>query len=138
VGDRNKRVKEFALQRIIEAKVLDSIRDVPIGFDLNQFIHEQQGFGFLVQGEPGDIPLVLEVGPVLRFTLSETALSADQHIEKLAEDRFRVTATVKNTHQLRAWIREKGTQALVISPEYLRQDLVDQYNKLIQQYQCIS
>lgn len=134
VGDPEERLKEFVLHRIVEAKELDTMRDIPVGFDLARFIHEQQGFGYLVKGEPEDIKLVLEVEPTLRFTLSKTALSADQVIEPIDDQRFRVTATVKNTHQLRAWIREKGTQATVIAPEFVRKDLLEQYTRLIARY----
>ena len=134
-GDREERVKEFALHRIRSASILNVARDLPEGFSLENFIHEQQGFGYLVQGEPEDIQLVMEVSPTLRFTLSETALSKDQVIERLDENRYRVTATVKNTHQLRAWIREKGTQATVIAPDCVRDDLIAQFRTLVRQYE---
>ena len=134
VGDPEERLKEFVLHRIVAAKELETMRDIPVGFDLARFIHDQQGFGYLVKDEPEDIQLVLEVEPTLDFTLSETALSADQVIEPIDDQRFRVTATVKNTHQLRAWIREKGTQATVIAPEFVRKDLLEQYTRLIARY----
>ena len=134
-GDAEDRVKEFALHRIRSASILNVARDLPTDFSLDRFIHEQQGFGYLVQGEPEDIQLVMEVAPTLRFTLSETALSKDQVIERLDENRYRVTATVKNTHQLRAWIREKGTQATVIAPDCVRNDLIGQFRSLVHQYE---
>ena len=137
VGDTTDRIKEFVLHRLRSATILDIPRDLPVGFSLDKFIHEQQGFGFLVQDEPENIQLVLEVDPILRFTLSETALSGDQTIEKLNERRYRVTATVKNTHQLRAWLMEKSPQLKVVAPASLRQAIVDLIKQALQQYQSV-
>lgn len=134
-GDPEDRVKEFALHRLREATLLETPRDLPLGFSLDRFIHEQQGFGYLVRDEPGDIVLVMDVDPILRFTLSETALSGDQTIEKLDERRYRVTATVKNTYQLRAWLMEKSPQATVLEPDFVRDDIVGQIERVREQYQ---
>lgn len=133
-GDREEKVKEFALHRIQSATMLEIPRDLPHGFTLDGFINEHQGFGYLVQDEPEEIRLVMKVGSVLQFTLSETALSNDQTIEQLDQGLYRVTATVKNTHQLRAWIRERGTQALVLEPPCVREDLKAQYEALARMY----
>jgi predicted DNA-binding transcriptional regulator YafY len=138
VGDAEERLKEFVLHRIGAAEELDTIRDVPVGFDLAKFIYEQQGFGYLVQGEPENIQLVLEVEPILRFTLSETPLAADQVIEPINDGRYRVSATVKNTHQLRAWIMEKSPQLRVVAPTSLQQAIVELIKQALQQYQSVA
>jgi predicted DNA-binding transcriptional regulator YafY len=137
VGDTTDHIKEFVLHRLRTATILDIPRDLPVGFSLDEFIHEQQGFGYLVQDEPETIQLVLDVDPTLRLTLSETALSGDQTIEQLSERRYRVTATVKNTHQLRAWIMEKSPQLRVVAPTSLRQAILGLIKQALQQYQSV-
>ena len=138
VGDMTDRIKEFVLHRLRSATILEMPRDLPVGFSLDKFIHEQQGFAYLVRDEPETIQLVLEVDPILRFTLSETALSGDQTIEKLDEQRYRVTATVKNTYQLRAWLHEKAFQITVIAPVYVRDDFIGKLMSITQRYEIRS
>ena len=67
--------------------------------------------------------------------LLETPLSQDQTLEMLDEGRVRITATVKDTGQLRWWLMGFGAQVEVIGPESVRQAIAGQISELATVYQ---
>lgn len=129
------KVKEFALHRMTEAVVLDDASKVPAQFSLDDFINESKGFGYFIKEELPYIDLVIETNPSLTLTLSETPLSGDQKIGPPDENGWsRITAHVAYTHQLTAWIREKGYDIKVIGPEPIRDLIIDQVRRMAANY----
>jgi hypothetical protein len=49
-------------------------------------------------------------------TFYETPISEDQRLEELPGGTVRLTATVNDTHELRAWLRGFGSRIAVLSP----------------------
>ncbi len=100
------------LHRIESAELLDRAGGVLDNFNLDQFI--------------ADGELNYRLGPPIKLTVrfskdaiaavTETPLSEDQIIEALNDDWTQVSATVSNTHELRAWLRGFGREAIVMCP----------------------
>jgi predicted DNA-binding transcriptional regulator YafY len=108
-------VRLYALHRISEASRTYEAASVPEGFDLDTFISS----GALQFG--GGKPILLEalVAPSLAEILGETPLSTDQKLVADGE-RFRLTATVTDSWQLRWWILGQTGNLEVILPGSLR------------------
>ena len=68
------------------------------------------------------------------FHLSETPLSNDQKLVKKWDGRIQVTATVKNTSQLRWWLLGFGKYVEVVKPKSLRDEFIETVNQLYNMY----
>ena len=110
-------VRQFALHRIHQVRLLDEASRQPKVFDLEAYA-QSGAFGFM---DNGPIKLVLRMEVHSATHLHETPLSDDQII--VADERegwVRVRATVHDTSQLRWWILAFGEQVEIISPLSLR------------------
>jgi predicted DNA-binding transcriptional regulator YafY len=124
-------VRMAVLHRMRSAEVLNTTRNFPEGFDIDNYI-ESGAFDFLL----GDGPIHLEVrfdrGAASR--VMETPLSDDQTLETLADGAVVLRATVANTVQLRAWLRSYGEAVEVLGPPDLREEFAATARKLSQRY----
>lgn len=133
--EHGNKVKELVLSRMTEAEALPDAREVPPGFSLQAFIDEAKGFGYFIDPSTPYIDLEILAQPSLTFSLKETPLSMDQVIHHPdAEGWSRITARVAYTHQLTAWIREKGYEIRVMAPDALRHVIIGQIRKMNQNY----
>jgi predicted DNA-binding transcriptional regulator YafY len=125
-------VKQFAIHRFKSVELLDEpAKEVP-EFSLRDYIRAGH-FEYLVNDEADMISLKLKINAGLYIHLSESRLSEDQVIKKECED-FILTATVKNTQQLRWWLMGLGLGVEVLEPQNLRKELADSYFQLNQRY----
>ena len=108
---------QFALHRVESAELTDTPRRVPPGFTLQKYIDAGE-LDFLLSDAP--LPLVALIDEPVVVKLSETPLSEDQRLEPQPDGRTRLTATVADTNQLRAWLRSFGAFIEVVSPPDLR------------------
>lgn len=106
------KTKLLVMHRIQSAKLLDMPSETPPDFDLDAYIAEG-GLGYQV-GKP--IELVAEISSSVASILTETPLSLDQSLSELGTGQTRLTATVANTKELRAWLRNLGRHIRVKSP----------------------
>jgi len=105
-------VRLYALHRMRSAQKLDEPCRALIGFDIAHYAEEHGHFG---SGEP--IRLAARVSPGLRSTLVETKLSADQSFsEPDVEGWCEMTATVRNTWQLRWWVLSQTGRLQLLNP----------------------
>jgi len=122
----------FLLHRMEQAEVGDQDANPRAGFDLAGFVRQQRQLEFpLSQGE-----LVLEalVEPFLATKLAETPLAPDQRLDLQEDGRFRVTATVHDTVQLRIWLQSQGGYLEVRRPAALRAELAAELRRAVQRY----
>ncbi|MEZ5585281.1 MAG: WYL domain-containing protein [Candidatus Competibacteraceae bacterium] len=115
-------VRQLALHRMRSAKVLDAKANQPKDFDLNWEVEHCQGMGG--SGEP--IRLAARFWVRAGGHLRETRLAADQEIEEIDDEHFRLTATVNDTAQLRWWLLSFGSSVEVLEPEGLRREMANQ------------
>jgi predicted DNA-binding transcriptional regulator YafY len=105
-------VRQLALHRMRSAKVLDVKANQPKDFDLNREVEHCQGMGG--SGEP--IRLAAGFWARAGGHLRETRLAADQVIEEIDDEHFRLTAMVNDTAQLRWWLLSFGSSVEVLEP----------------------
>ena len=108
----------FALHRFISAEASTRGVSVPHGFSLQKHIREDQEFDYPLQDDM--IRLVALFDAERSHHLHETALSEDQELVKIDDDRERLTATVKDTQELRWWLLGFGEGVEIIEPVSLR------------------
>jgi len=125
-------VRQLALHRIQAVTMLESRAEAPKGFDLDAYIRERN-FDYV----EGDAPLRL----CARFTtgaawhLHETPLSEDQRIEEEpGGETVLITATVRDTSQLRWWLRGFGAGVEILEPQALRKEFVAEAAALSKNY----
>ncbi|MGP5437405.1 helix-turn-helix transcriptional regulator [Psychrobacter alimentarius] len=111
--------RNFAINRIIEAKVID--KPIPDWVGRNAFSLER--LRKLSKLEPTDdtqIKLVLQVQKYACQHLYERPLSADQNIAMIDDTWNQVSATVANTHRLQDWLVSMSQLSVVIEPLELK------------------
>lgn len=108
----------FALHRFISAEVSTRpARSIP-GFSLARHIHEDRVFDYPLQDAA--IRLVALFDADRSLHLHETPLSADQTLEAMPDGRERLTATVRDTQELRWWLLGFGNGVEILEPAELR------------------
>ena len=115
-------VWHLPLQRFSSARLLEKPATRPAGFDLDKYLSEEQALQYPWGGEIRmDALFDAEAAAHLR----ETRLSARQTLRYCPDGRVRVTATVRDTLQLRWWLLGFGEQVEVIGPENLREEFAE-------------
>ena len=95
---------------------------IPKGFKLDNYIAEG-GFDYPTNPER-NIKLILKIQPWLNKQLTETPLSENQKINPIDEFTFQLKATVKDTKQLRWWLRSFAADVEIVEPLSLREEFV--------------
>lgn len=125
--------RHFALHRFLHCESREQHAKKPPGFDLAAYISQ------------GPFEYVDEETETIRFEalfrertarhLEETPLSYDQETEPPENGWVRVTATVKNTLQLRWWLLGFGDQVVVLNPTILRNELLKTVKTMVRHYE---
>jgi predicted DNA-binding transcriptional regulator YafY len=88
------------------------------GFDLQAFA-DSQAMGFLIDASPY-IELVALFTHSAAHHFYETPLSDDQSLNVICDEYVHLSATVKNTKELRWWLQGFGSQVKILQPEPLK------------------
>ncbi len=128
-ADPHKDVRLFAMHRVLSAQQLEQACLVPEGFSLTAYV-ESEAMAF---GTPIPIKLKARVSAALARLISETPLSEDMLVEGEGEQRL-LTATVKDTWQLRWWALSHAGSLVVLEPDSLKQSLLRQLQKATKMY----
>jgi predicted DNA-binding transcriptional regulator YafY len=125
--------KQLALHRLQEATLLDKAVVIPKGFKLDNYIADQ-GFDYPVTPERA-VNLILKIQPWLYRQLLETPLSKNQKLTPIDDNSYQLQATVKDTNQLRWWLKSLGVDVEVLEPLSLREEFATLANTLSRMYQ---
>ncbi len=107
------------LHRFVEADMTEQERLVPSGFDLDAYITKGK-LDYLLSGN--DLELELLIDKQVAVHLSESRLTDNQQLILEDNGKSRFKATVKDTGQLRWWLRGFAEQIEILKPESLRQE----------------
>jgi predicted DNA-binding transcriptional regulator YafY len=110
-------IRQLALHRMSSARLLDSRRHAPAGFDLDKYIQKGE-FSYPVSGTRIRLRALLDSGAAIH--LHETRLSPDQKLKKSPDGRVLLQATVLDTLELRWWLLGFGDGVEVLGPKKLR------------------
>ncbi len=122
----------YALHRFTDCQLLESPVETPDDFKLDNVI-DSGSFDY-ADIEDKKIRLTIMFEPVVAKHLSESPLSDDQTMTKKRDGRIQVTATVKDTRQLKWWLLGFGDQVEVIKPKRLRDEFIEIGNNLVERY----
>ncbi len=124
--------RTLALHRIERAVMLADPVEMPEGFSLDRWLEE----GAMDIGDGGSLRLVAEFHEGAGRHLLESPLADDQETQPLdaKSDSLRVTATVRDTEQLRWWLLGFGGKVEVIGPAALRKDIAARLRKAAARY----
>jgi hypothetical protein len=92
------KINHLALHRFQAASITPKKRDIPEDFDLDEFIGRGE-FSYPVKKKSIKLEVIFDRTAAAH--LYETPLSEDQVLKDLDNDSVRLTATVKNTSELR-------------------------------------
>ncbi|MEA5444599.1 WYL domain-containing protein [Gammaproteobacteria bacterium AB-CW1] len=123
-------IRLLALHRLGKARLLDEPGWSPKDFQLREYV--ASGAVDVLEGP--EIELVADFERDAARHLSESPLSEDQQLEERGEDITRVTATVRNTRQLRWWLHGFGAAVEVIAPTELREEMAANARALLKHY----
>ncbi len=126
-------IKQFALHRFKHAKMGQKEITVPVGFTLDDYIAQGE-FDYPIITSHQDITLKLKITRFMNTHLFETPLSKNQHITELENDMYLLVANVKDTDQLRWWIRSFSTHIEVLEPLGLRAQFTQEAQALSEMY----
>lgn len=132
VGDYSD-IKQFALHRFQHAELNPKKVTIPTGFTLDGYIAQGE-FDYPVTDSQQDITLKIKITGYMRKHLIETPLSIEQHITELDDDMYLLEAVVKDTEQLRWWIRSFSTNIQVLEPLELRAEFVGEARAMNKMY----
>lgn len=125
-------IRLLALHRIQQAEMLDIPVSPPVGFDLDTYL----GSGALGWFPKDTIQLDALFTAEVAAHLVETPIAVGQRLHATPDGRVRLTATVRETLQLRWWLQGFGAAVEVIAPLDLRQALFDSAKQLVQRYEA--
>ena len=126
-------VKQFALHRFQRAVLTESELSIPVGFSLDSYIAQGE-FDYPVNNSSEDIHLKIKISHFMKKYLMETPLSQDQHITELDDDMYQLETNIKDTEQLRWWIRSFSTNIEVLEPLELRTEFAREARALNKMY----
>jgi len=126
-------IKQFALHRFKHAELSQREVSIPEGFTLDNYIAQGE-FDYPVTGSHQDIKLKIKISSFTQKHLMETPLSKDQRIVELDDDVYLLEANVKDTEQLRWWIRSFSTNIEVLEPPELRAEFTREAKALTKMY----
>jgi predicted DNA-binding transcriptional regulator YafY len=125
-------IRQLAMHRIKAAKLLDEAAHPIKGFNLKIYIHEESAFSY--PDSPRSIKLKALFDESAAFHLTERKLSEDQVLKKTTDGYYRLTATVKDTSELRWWLLGFGDGVEVLAPKALRKEFKEMAKSMARIY----
>ncbi len=123
-------IRIMSLHRFVDATPTEQVCVLPNGFSLDDYIKEGR-FDFLM----GDsIDLEVLVSSDVAIHLNESKLAENQQITPLENGCSLLTATVRDTGQLRWWLLGFADQIEVLSPKSLREEFKVKAQNMARKY----
>lgn len=124
-------IKQLALHRFKNTELSDRVSVVPDGFILQNYI-DRGGFDYPIDNN--SISLKLKVTSFIKQLLHETPICPKQRISEIDQEHYLIEATVSNTEQLHWWIHSFGSRIEVLEPLELREQFVQESQRLQAMY----
>lgn len=124
---------QYALHRFVSVEILDEPIVRPNGYDLDRYIQEQDAFAYPKSDKI--LNLVVEFEAAAMAQLRERPLSDCQLTKDLPNGWVRVSAAVKDTAELRWWLRSYGPSVRIMKPAALRAEFKKEAKTSVQHYE---
>ena len=119
-------VRLFAVERIRSISLTDHPYQMPLGFDVEQYVQDAL---LVMRGRRIEVELLFSktAAPWVKDKLWHTS----QELTLLKDGRLRMMLKVADTTELVGWILSFGSQVRVVRPESLRQKLAEEARKIL-------
>lgn len=108
----------LAVHRIVDVALTDRFFKIPDDYDFEKTFNRNFG---IIKGDTFEVEV--EFSGFAAVFVSERVWSPDQKIRELPGDRIRLTFSASSDVELAAWILSFGDEALVIRPDWLREQI---------------
>lgn len=130
--------RSFLIHKIEDLQLSNRPNEVPEDFELKHYL-DQGNMDVLIDFEDSEsyaleVVLTANKNSNLLLDLRDNPISYDQKLVQKSDNEWRLSATSKRTVQLRNWLLSLGSQATVISPDIIRQDLIDNLEQIRANY----
>jgi predicted DNA-binding transcriptional regulator YafY len=126
---KRKEVRVFALDRIKMLHQMKEQFEVPEDFDFEDFVGPSFG---VFQGEP--VKVKAWFAPDVAGYIKEKIWHESQQIEEAGDGSVIFEAEVAGTDEIKFWIMSWGSQALVLEPESLREEIRTETEAMLEKY----
>ncbi len=126
-------IRIFALDRIQALEITDETYDMPDDFNLDEFMRASFG---IFHGEP--VQVRIWFSPEAAGYIGEKTWHATQRILPHSDGSIIFEAEVAGTTEIKHWILGWGSQAVVLSPESLRQEILAETETLLKNYETVA
>jgi predicted DNA-binding transcriptional regulator YafY len=120
-------LKQFSLHRFQSCSLIDKKPIQMKNFNLDDYIASG---AFDYTDSDRDFKLTAFFSKDAAIHLHEAPLSTDQTITSKRDGRIQVSATVKDTSQLRWWLLGFGRNVEIVKPKALRDEFIENLNQL--------
>jgi len=120
---RRAAVLDFKLDRIMEARLLDTTYTVPADFDIDDYLGDN--WGIMRDAGPPAEPVVLLFAPEAGRWVSEERRHKSQQAETLPDGRVRIEFFVSATPEMVRWLMYYGAEVWVERPAWLREQVCE-------------
>lgn len=128
-----KDILQLPLHRMISVELTDTRSKSPKGFQLRNYIYENQGFSYPIDSKPINLEVIFSYGAAQH--LYETPLTDNQTLETLNDGKVLLKASIIDTHELRWWLQGFGSQVEVIATKELRSYFTKNAHDLAKKYE---
>jgi len=122
-------VRIFALDRIRHLEKTDEVFELPADFDIDEFMRASFG---IFHGEPVNVKIWF-ASEVAGYN-SEKVWHETQQIQKQNDGSLIFEAEIAGTQEIKFWIMNWGSKALVLAPESLRNELRAEAAAMLENY----
>ena len=123
---RRREVRLFAVDRIRSLTVTDHPYQVPLGFDVDDYVQDAL---VIMRGRPINVELVFSK-PISAW-VKDRIWHPSQQMSPQKDGRLRMTLQVADTRELVGWILSFGSGVRVIRPEMLGEKVKEEARKIL-------
>ena len=120
-------VREFKVDRILSARLLESTYTIPATFDIDEYLGDAWGVMRGAARPSEEVALLFE--PEAGRWLTEEDWHKSQQTECRPDGRVRVTFQVGVTPEMVGWLMQYGEQVRVEKPDWLRDEVREKHRK---------
>ncbi|MGF7057689.1 helix-turn-helix transcriptional regulator [Brassicibacter mesophilus] len=124
-----KDIRFFKLSRIVEYEVLKNKFDVKLDFDFDEVL--EKSFGIY---NDETIYLKLKIHYPMSEIVKEKQITKEQKITEIDSKTIFFEAKMKGYTEIKSWVMSMGSYVEVIEPVKLKEDIVEEVDKLIALY----
>lgn len=136
--NRQESFRSFLVHKIDDVTISQFNHLVPQDFNLRDYLDQGHMDVLLSSKDSQSYPLRLEIttdtNSNLLADLNENPISMDQTLSRKSARLWQLDATVKRTVQLRNWLMSLGNQAKILSPEIIKQDVLQELHAILSRY----